>query len=208
MASSYSYNDLRHPLTQHSHHCLDSSSSTSTHRRRRPFNSTAGIFISSLFLVSLLFFTLRHVGLVPSSSSESQPNFNARKSESFVQPSTSRGASQGVSEKSSGLVVSDENIFPWTNAMLSWQKTGYHFQPEKNWMNGRVKYFFKKKVKLCISVSIASYPLFSTWKNKNVLHYWFDFFFFFNFLTADEHPWLQHFCSFLMGESGFSCFRS
>lgn len=162
MASSYSYNDLRHPLTQHSHHCLDSSSSTSTHRRRRPFNSAVGIFVPSLFLVSLLFFTLRHVGLVPSSSSESQPNFNARKSESFVQPSTSRGASQGVSEKSSGLVVSDENIFPWTNAMLSWQKTGYHFQPEKNWMNGRVKYFFKKKVKLCISVSIASYPLFST----------------------------------------------
>ncbi|EPS61897.1 soluble acid invertase 1, partial [Genlisea aurea] len=25
--------------------------------------------------------------------------------------------------------------FAWTNAMLSWQRTGYHFQPVKNWMN-------------------------------------------------------------------------
>jgi hypothetical protein len=26
--------------------------------------------------------------------------------------------------------------FPWSNAMLQWQRTGYHFQPEKNYMNG------------------------------------------------------------------------
>uniref|UniRef100_A0A453MRS2 Beta-fructofuranosidase 1 n=1 Tax=Aegilops tauschii subsp. strangulata TaxID=200361 RepID=A0A453MRS2_AEGTS len=27
------------------------------------------------------------------------------------------------------------NAFPWSNAMLQWQRTGFHFQPEKNWMN-------------------------------------------------------------------------
>jgi sucrose:sucrose fructosyltransferase len=25
--------------------------------------------------------------------------------------------------------------FPWSNAMLQWQRTGFHFQPQKNWMN-------------------------------------------------------------------------
>lgn len=34
--------------------------------------------------------------------------------------------------------VSDEKTkaSPWTNEMLSWQRTSYHFQPQKNWMNG------------------------------------------------------------------------
>lgn len=34
--------------------------------------------------------------------------------------------------------VSDEKAkaYPWSNEMLSWQRTCYHFQPQKNWMNG------------------------------------------------------------------------
>lgn len=52
----------------------------------------------------------------------------------------SRGVSQGVSEKSnfqlsSSSDVEETGIYPWTNAMLSWQRTGFHFQPPKNWMN-------------------------------------------------------------------------
>ncbi|KAE8056253.1 hypothetical protein FH972_013041 [Carpinus fangiana] len=52
-----------------------------------------------------------------------------------LQP-VSRGASAGVSEKSN-LVLAGVNVmsFPWNNTMLSWQRTAYHFQPEKNWMN-------------------------------------------------------------------------
>ncbi|KAH9313780.1 hypothetical protein KI387_022407, partial [Taxus chinensis] len=45
----------------------------------------------------------------------------------------SRGPAHGVSEKSTGISVSSP--YPWTNAELKWQRTGYHFQPEKNWMN-------------------------------------------------------------------------
>ncbi|CAN4080838.1 unnamed protein product [Withania somnifera] len=50
--------------------------------------------------------------------------------------SPSRGVSQGVSEKafkdvSAATSVSDA----WSNAMLNWQRTAYHFQPQKNWMN-------------------------------------------------------------------------
>ncbi|TVU33703.1 hypothetical protein EJB05_25536 [Eragrostis curvula] len=52
----------------------------------------------------------------------------------------SRGPDSGVSEKTSGaswarLQSESGNAFPWSNAMLNWQRTGFHFQPEKNWMN-------------------------------------------------------------------------
>lgn len=54
----------------------------------------------------------------------------------------SRGVSAGVSEKSNNynnnmlLGSSASESFPWNNTMLSWQRTAFHFQPEKNWMNG------------------------------------------------------------------------
>ncbi|VAI41553.1 unnamed protein product [Triticum turgidum subsp. durum] len=56
---------------------------------------------------------------------------------------SSRGPDSGVSEKTSGagahggMLGADAggNAFPWSNAMLQWQRTGFHFQPEKNWMN-------------------------------------------------------------------------
>lgn len=52
----------------------------------------------------------------------------------------SRGVSSGVSEKSLNLLFAGEGgaseAFPWDNSMLSWQRTSFHFQPEKNWMNG------------------------------------------------------------------------
>ncbi|XP_039022803.1 acid beta-fructofuranosidase-like isoform X1 [Hibiscus syriacus] len=50
----------------------------------------------------------------------------------------SRGPASGVSEKVNLLVGKDnENTvaFSWNNSMLSWQRTAFHFQPEKNWMN-------------------------------------------------------------------------
>lgn len=51
-----------------------------------------------------------------------------------------RGVAEGVSSKSSGAgtgLLGSLGPYPWTNKMLSWQRTGFHFQPEKNWMNGR-----------------------------------------------------------------------
>nr|CAG25609.1 acid beta-fructofuranosidase precursor [Triticum aestivum] len=56
---------------------------------------------------------------------------------------SSRGPESGVSEKTSGAAAhggmlgadASGNAFPWSNAMLQWQRTGFHFQPEKNWMN-------------------------------------------------------------------------
>ncbi|KAF7824886.1 beta-fructofuranosidase, soluble isoenzyme I-like [Senna tora] len=52
--------------------------------------------------------------------------------------SLARGVAQGVSPKSDPLASHNNNkvSYNWTNAMLSWQRTSYHFQPQKNWMNG------------------------------------------------------------------------
>nr|QUJ17880.1 vacuolar invertase 1 [Hemerocallis fulva] len=52
--------------------------------------------------------------------------------------SADRGVRAGVSHKSFGpskLKTRFEGPYPWTNKMLSWQRTGFHFQPENNWMN-------------------------------------------------------------------------
>ncbi|CAM0912336.1 unnamed protein product [Alopecurus aequalis] len=51
----------------------------------------------------------------------------------------SRGKDFGVSEKAS-FAYSADGGFPWSNAMLQWQRTGFHFQPDKNYMNGPVYY--------------------------------------------------------------------
>ncbi|XP_022772704.1 acid beta-fructofuranosidase-like [Durio zibethinus] len=50
----------------------------------------------------------------------------------------SRGPAAGVSEKSNRFFAKVDGTFPaypWNNSMLSWQRTAFHFQPEKNWMN-------------------------------------------------------------------------
>ncbi|KAK8948069.1 Acid beta-fructofuranosidase [Platanthera guangdongensis] len=51
----------------------------------------------------------------------------------------SRGLIAGVSEKTSGAGTTYNagyrGGFPWTNDMLQWQRTGFHFQPKRNWMN-------------------------------------------------------------------------
>ncbi|KAM3388479.1 hypothetical protein ACQJBY_010941 [Aegilops geniculata] len=49
----------------------------------------------------------------------------------------SRGVVQGVSEKSTAPALLGGGAYDWTNAMLEWQRTAFHFQPQKNWMNGR-----------------------------------------------------------------------
>ncbi|KAK6936317.1 Glycosyl hydrolase family 32, N-terminal [Dillenia turbinata] len=57
----------------------------------------------------------------------------------FMPKPRSRGVSAGVSEKAF-LTVSDDDggdAYPWNSVEMGWQRTAYHFQPEKNWMNGR-----------------------------------------------------------------------
>ncbi|XP_040379034.1 beta-fructofuranosidase 1 [Oryza brachyantha] len=59
--------------------------------------------------------------------------------EVVVASSSSRGVVEGVSEKSNApslrLGGGKVRDYDWTNAMLSWQRTAFHFQPPNNWMN-------------------------------------------------------------------------
>ena len=49
----------------------------------------------------------------------------------------SRGPAAGVSEKSNFANVHENLLaYPWNNSMLTWQRTAFHFQPERIWMNG------------------------------------------------------------------------
>lgn len=45
------------------------------------------------------------------------------------------GVSEGVSMKSFQGTRSQVD-FAWNSTMLSWQRTSFHFQPPRNWMNG------------------------------------------------------------------------
>ncbi|KAJ0558807.1 putative beta-fructofuranosidase [Helianthus annuus] len=98
--------------------------------RRRPIALLSGIFLSMLLFSSLIALILNQHNQHDIDHVKSPP----------AKP-VSRGVSHGVSEKSnSQLLSSDVEVYPWTNAMLSWQRTGFHFQPPKNWMNGNICY--------------------------------------------------------------------
>ncbi|WJX88993.1 beta-fructofuranosidase [Trifolium repens] len=77
------------------------------------------------------------------------PHVDVSFSDEVEKPNTvvSRGVSAGVSEKSNTFlsaagnkVGGESESFPWNNTMLSWQRTSFHFQPVKNWMNGPMYY--------------------------------------------------------------------
>lgn len=49
-----------------------------------------------------------------------------------------RGVAEGVSLKTFRWPVWEMKLpsFPWSPKMLSFERTSFHFQPKKNWMNG------------------------------------------------------------------------
>ncbi|KAK2653555.1 hypothetical protein Ddye_013411 [Dipteronia dyeriana] len=109
---------------------------------RRPFKGFALILASVIFLLSL-------VGLIINQSQEplpTSPNNDNIPSSSLWLPSSKnatsfsggglpRGVAEGVSAKSNPSQFDQEVSYNWTNAMFSWQRTSYHFQPINNWMN-------------------------------------------------------------------------
>ncbi|OIV89547.1 hypothetical protein TanjilG_19363 [Lupinus angustifolius] len=103
------------------------------------------ILCGFLLLVSLIAYSGFKASNVHEHVSQSLNN-EERPSNTKVIPSSSisRGVSEGVSEKSNRLFSFRNNgeseNYPWSNTMLSWQRTAYHFQPEKNWMNGPMYY--------------------------------------------------------------------
>ncbi|KAJ4822775.1 Beta-fructofuranosidase, soluble isoenzyme I [Turnera subulata] len=101
---------------------------------RQPFKGFILILCSVIFLLSL-------VTLI-SNQSQFQTFFSPNKQSPSTLKSTPssklepRGVAEGVSAKSNPSYFRDKVSYNWTNAMFSWQRTAFHFQPEKNWMNG------------------------------------------------------------------------
>lgn len=94
-----------------------------SHGGRRPTKVFAAAALSIMFLVSMAVLIL--------SQGPDPPGDRPALPENLTPPS--RGVAEGVSEKAFRLFSGD--VYNWTNAMFSWQRTAYHFQPEKNWMN-------------------------------------------------------------------------
>lgn len=116
---------------------------------RRHLKGVLVIFCGLLVLVSLVAFNGYrdsnghgdHVSLPTLITSNENEELNPKTVVPLPtwQPSVSRGVSAGVSEKSNRLFTGNIGVgesYPWNNSMLSWQRTAFHFQPEKNWMNG------------------------------------------------------------------------
>ncbi|XP_010259194.1 PREDICTED: beta-fructofuranosidase, soluble isoenzyme I-like [Nelumbo nucifera] len=102
---------------------------------RRPIKVISSILLSGIFVLALVM-----VFLCVQRSQEPLTDVMERNHHHSLPSSTpvgvSRGVLEGVSEKTFRLYSNKGGVtYPWTQPMLSWQRTAYHFQPEKNWMN-------------------------------------------------------------------------
>ncbi|XP_019414171.1 PREDICTED: beta-fructofuranosidase, soluble isoenzyme I-like isoform X1 [Lupinus angustifolius] len=110
-------------LTTHHTPLLDPPSLARDSGGWRPLRGTLMLFGSIVFILSLggLIIKQRH------EPSESEPK--------SIIALLGRGIGEGVSAKSNPSLNSYNVSYDWTNAMLSWQRTAFHFQPQNNWMN-------------------------------------------------------------------------
>ncbi|CAK9146944.1 unnamed protein product [Ilex paraguariensis] len=104
---------------------------------RRPIRVIV-LLLTGLLAVGLLVALMSGDGLASNGGSEmvsaSVSTTNMSTSPGRIKP-VSRGIKEGVSAKSFVPLLGVPQ-FPWTREMLAWQRTAFHFQPKKNWMNG------------------------------------------------------------------------
>ncbi|XP_008234397.1 PREDICTED: beta-fructofuranosidase, soluble isoenzyme I-like [Prunus mume] len=101
---------------------------------RRPLKGFAVIFASVIFLMSLVALIINQGPPQQDGHHHEKQSASTASSETTSYSRLPRGIAQGVSAKSNPS-FSDEASYNWTNAMFSWQRTAFHFQPERNWMN-------------------------------------------------------------------------
>lgn len=92
---------------------------------RKSLNFTTATILISLLLLLVSLLTLLSYHTPSPHATQSPPPFRL-----------ARGVAEGVSAKSNPSFSDSVQSFNWTNAMFSWQRTAFHFQPEGNWMNG------------------------------------------------------------------------
>ncbi|KAJ0265766.1 Acid beta-fructofuranosidase 3 [Hirschfeldia incana] len=97
-------------------------------RRRRPIKVHLAVYSGFLLIALYVTLIITHGGSAPKSDVNDDTKLE------------SRARLAGVSEKSNEHIWKLSNdlngeAFAWNNTVLSWQRTAFHFQPEKNWMN-------------------------------------------------------------------------
>ncbi|KAF2315793.1 hypothetical protein GH714_040331 [Hevea brasiliensis] len=105
---------------------------------RPPLKVFSVTFASFIFLLSLVTLIINQ-SREPLQTPNKNPSPSTPKATSFAKREP-RGVAEGVSAKSNPSFFSDGVSYNWTNAMLAWQRTAYHFQPHRNWMNGPLFY--------------------------------------------------------------------
>lgn len=93
--------------------------------QRRPLKVFAVTLASLMFLASLVALVIHQSPQTPVTVDNDGPSMEWE----------GRGVAQGVSEKSFLGFSGRRLSYNWTTAMFAWQRTAFHFQPEKNWMN-------------------------------------------------------------------------
>ena len=101
-------------------------------RRCRPLKVFAVTLASVVFLLSLVALVIHQSPQTPVTVDNGGSSMETE----------GRGVAQGVSEKTFRGFSGRRLSFNWTSSMYAWQRTAFHFQPEKNWMNGRSPSFF------------------------------------------------------------------
>ncbi|KAI4330846.1 hypothetical protein MLD38_029091 [Melastoma candidum] len=99
-------------------------------RSLKVFTSVVASVVFLVSLVGLIVNQFPETGEVPRLSTPTTSSLGGDE-ERLPLP---RGVAEGVSAKSYPS-LSDSASYNWTESMLAWERTAYHFQPPKNWMN-------------------------------------------------------------------------
>ncbi|TKY49856.1 Beta-fructofuranosidase, soluble isoenzyme I [Spatholobus suberectus] len=120
------------PSGDHALHAALLNQPSRVNNSHRPSKGILVILCSIIFLMPLVALIMNegqnYLQKLESSNTEITHFSNVSK------PELPRGVAQGVSAKSNPFLFHKVS-YNWTNAMFSWQRTAFHFQPQKNWMN-------------------------------------------------------------------------
>lgn len=97
----------------------------------------SSLFLAAVVLVGLIHYTENGNGKAPrpafTPGSDAANSMPSSETAAVGQP---RGVAEGVSPKSIGSHLGSTVSFSWSRKTLAWQRSAFHFQPKKNWMNG------------------------------------------------------------------------
>ncbi|XP_075505761.1 acid beta-fructofuranosidase 2, vacuolar-like [Primulina tabacum] len=106
---------------------------SSSKHRRRPSTVILLLMLGMLGVALLVVVAVRN-GNAPNEVVSKPSDYDWTRRSEKMRP-VARGVAEGVSAKSFWPLLQVGPAYPWTAKLLAWQRTAFHFQPIKNWMN-------------------------------------------------------------------------